>query len=76
MWQYRIKPTLRITSLVHEGKTFRVDGWTSSEERLKSAWHKAYLIEKEVKSVAKEELVIEDSSVIEPAVTTTKRKSS
>lgn len=76
MWQYRIKPTLRITSLVKDGKTFRVDGWTSSEERLKSAWHRSYLIEKEVKPVVKEELVIEASSVIEPVVTTTKRKSS
>ena len=76
MWQYRIKPTLRITSLVKDGKTFRVDGWTSSEERLKSEWHKAYLIEKEVKSALKKELVIEDTLVSEPVVTTTKRKSS
>lgn len=72
MWQYRVKPALRIVSLVHEGKTFRVDGWTESEVRLTSSWHKTYLIEKEVKPVAKTELIIEDT----PVTTTTKRKSS
>ena len=76
MWQYRIKPTLHIVSLAYEGKIFRVDAWTESDVRLKSEWHKAYLIEKEVKSAVKKELVIEDTLVSEPVVTTTKRKSS
>ena len=71
MWRYRIKPTLRISSLVHDGKTFRADSWYESAERLKGEWYKAYLIEKEIKN-KKQELVIED--VI--PTTTTKRKSS
>jgi len=76
MWKYRVKPTLRISSLVHDGKTFRADSWYESVERLKGEWYKAYLIEKEIKSV-KQELVIDDTPAeTTPTTTTTKRKSS
>ena len=68
-WQYKIKPAMKIYSLVHDGKIFYSTKWTVSSTRLTDTWYKEYLHEQEVSEVAP---AVSEATVVK----TTRRKSS